>query len=107
LTLLGANAGRPGHSSHRGLESVVLGDVDVRCGPGEVVIDGLNIRGAVKSRVAAGPRSHLALRCCVIDADGLATAVTILGGSGTMLASNRIISGSEEGIYAPIGFDDL
>src|SRR5690606_18596782 len=36
LTLLGANAGRPGHSSHRGLESVVLGDVDVRCGPGEV-----------------------------------------------------------------------
>lgn len=107
ISLLGANAGRPGHSSQRGLESVVLGHVTVRSGPAEVVIDGLRIRGAVSSRVAQGPRSHLALRCCVIDAAGLPTAVAVLGGSGTMLAGNRIFSGTEEGIYAPSGFDDL
>lgn len=107
LTLLGANAGRPGHSIQRGLESVILGDVTIRCGAAEVVIDGLTIRGSVTSRVASGPHSHLALRCCVVDAAGLDTAITILGGSGTMLASNRIISGSEEGIFAPSGFDDL
>src|SRR5690606_4878767 len=63
ISLLGANAGRPGHSSQRGLESVVLGHVTVRSGPAEVVMDGLRIRGAVSSRVAQGPRSHLALRC--------------------------------------------
>lgn len=107
LTLLGANAGRPGHSSQRGLESTVLGSVAIRCGPGEVVIDGMSIRGEVSSQVAAGPRSHLALRCCVIDASGLAAAVTIQSGSGTMLAGNRICSGTEEGIHAPCGFDDL
>src|SRR5690606_19381839 len=84
-----------------------LGDVTIRCGAAEVVIDGLTIRGSVTSRVASGPHSHLALRCCVVDAAGLDTAITILGGSGTMLASNRIISGSEEGIFAPSGFDDL
>lgn len=107
LTLLGANAGRPGHSAQRGLESSVLGNVVIRTGPAEVVIDGLSIRGQVSSRVAAGPRSHLALRCCTIDAAGLVTAVTILAGSGTMLAGNRICSGTEEGIHAPAGFDDL
>ena len=107
LTLLGANAGRPGHSTQRGLESIVQGNVTIRSGPAEVVIDGLHIRGAVSSRVAVGPRSHLALRCCLIEATGCPTAVAILGGSGTMLAGNRILSGSEEGVYAPSGFDDL
>src|SRR5690606_18093941 len=29
LTLMGANAGRPGSSAHRGLESVILGDVAI------------------------------------------------------------------------------
>lgn len=107
LALLGANAGRPGSSANRGLESVILGDVTISPGSAEVVIDGLTIRGAVTSRVASGARSHLALRCCVINASGLSTAVSILSGTGTMIASNLIISGSEEGIYAPFGFDDL
>lgn len=107
LTLLGANAGRPGSSGHRGLESVILGDVTICPGSAEVVIDGLTIRGSVTSRVVSGARSHLALRCCVINASGLSSAISILSGTGTMIASNLIISGSEEGIYAPFGFDDL
>lgn len=107
LTLTGANAGRPGNSMNRGLESAILGDVTIDPGPADVVIDGFTIRGTVSICMPAGSRAHLALRCCVVNASGLSAAIRIQSGSGTMIASNLIISGSDEGIYAPSGFDDL
>lgn len=107
VTLLGANAGRPGISAGRGLESTILGDVLIEPGAAEVAMDGLAVRGSVTCRAQSGPGSHLTLRCCVIDAQQRETAIALVSTAGTMIASNRIISGSEEAIHAPCGFEDL
>jgi len=107
VTLSGANAGLPGSSARRGLETHLSGRVLIGSDAGEVVIDGFTIIGSVSTEPCAITPQRLALRNCVIDGSGERAAVSVLGGSGVTIIDNRIIGGADEAIYVPYGFDNL
>lgn|GEM_PF-2429144 len=107
ITLTGANAGLPGDSPRRSTETAVCGHVVIGCDTTHVVIDGLAIVGDLKTEPSAAADQHLALRNCVIDGRRGDAAISVLSGSGTTIANNLIIGGTDEAIYVPYGFEDL
>lgn len=107
ITLSGVSAGRPGVSDRRGVESAIAGHIVVACDVKDVVIDGFAIVGSVTTERSATARQHLALRNCVINANGASAAVFVPAGSGITIANNLIVGGADECIYVPCGFDDL
>lgn len=107
VTLCGANAGLPGYSAKRGLESHISGRVRVSREAAGAVIDGVSIRGELTLELTTGLSLHLSVRSCIIDGRGGSSAVCMLTGSPATIAGNLLVSGSEEAIYVPHGFENL
>ncbi len=106
VTLVGMNAGRPGHS-RRGVESMLLGCIVMSPSARTVVIDGLVLLGPFVMRHAAAADRSFALRNCIIDGRDGETAISLTRGCTSEIFNNLILGGGAEAIFIRRGFDDL
>lgn len=107
VTLAGMNAGRPGGSPRREIETTLLGHVVMGVGAGSVVIDGLVVWGSFTMEPGACGERRCALRNCVIDGRDGDAAICLARGTASEIVNNVIFGGSGAAIRVVGGYDGL
>jgi hypothetical protein len=107
VTLSGMNAGRPGGSARRGIETTIMGRIVMGQNARSIVLDGLVVWGSFAMEPAAQTDRRFALRNCVIDGRDADAAISLARGAASEIVNNLILGGNEAAIGIRCGFDDL